>query len=95
MGGSGSMEMAALNSIHDILCAAVIQIISMTTHMAKAITSHMAYMYTKRGNSHNPCYKPTKMGTDTGHSGSMEIAAVSSLHDIFHATVFHIIGMPT
>ena len=38
------MEMAALNSIHDILCAAVIQIISMTTHMAKAITSHMAYI---------------------------------------------------
>ena len=95
MGGSGSMEMAALNSIHDILCAAVIQIISMTTHMAKAITSHMAYMYSKRGNSHNPCYKPTKMGTVTDHSGSMEIAAVSSLHDIFHATVFHIICMPT
>ena len=42
MGGSGSMEMAALNSIHDILYAAVFHIIDMATHIAKANTSHIA-----------------------------------------------------
>ena len=31
----------------------------------------------------------------TGGSGCMEMAVVSSLHDVLHATVFQIIGMAT
>ena len=38
---------------------------------------------------------PTKMSMVTGGSGSMEMAAVSSLHDELHATVFQIIGIAT
>ena len=64
-------------------------------HMARANTSHMTWMHTQPGGDHNPCYTSTKMGMVTGRSGSMEMAAVSSLHDLLHITVFHIIGMAT
>ena len=58
-------------------------------------TSGMAHVETQRGGDHNPCYIPTKIGMVTGGSGSMEMAAVSSLHDILHSTVFQIIGIAT
>ena len=44
---------------------------------------------------HNPCYTPSKIGTVTGVSGSVETAAVCLLNAVFHLAVFHIIGLPT
>ena len=39
---------------------------------------------------------PTHIGMVTaGDSGSMVMAMVSSLHDVLHASVFHIIGKAT
>ena len=89
------MEMAMVRSIHDVLYASVFQIIGMTIHRARANTSHMARMHTQWVGGHNPCYRPTKMGTVTGRSCSRELAAVRSLHDILHVILFHIIGVAT
>ena len=61
----------------------------------KANTSHMACMHKQRGGDNNSCYPRTKMGKVTGGSVSMEMAAVGSLHDVLHATVFQIIGIAT
>ena len=44
----------------------------------------MAHVHNQRGGDHNPCYIPSKIGMVTGGSGCMEMAAVSSLHDIFY-----------
>ena len=46
-GGTGSMGIAMVRSIHDVLYASVYQIIGMTTHMVRANTSHMACMHTQ------------------------------------------------
>ena len=57
-------------------------------HMVKENTSRMAHVHTQRGGDHNPCYTPTKIGMVTGGSGCMEMAVVSSVHDVLYATVF-------
>ena len=38
---------------------------------------------------------PPKTDMITGGSGSMDMSAVCSLHDVLHATVFQIIGIAT
>ena len=63
--------------------------------MMREDTSDIACADTQQSGDHNPCYIPTKIGMVTGGSGSMEMAAVSSLHDILHSTVFQIIGIAT
>ena len=63
--------------------------------MGRERTSGMAHVETQRGGDHNPCYTPTKIAMVTGRIGCMEMAAVSSLHDVLHATVLQIIGMAT
>ena len=56
--------------------------------MVKENTSRMAHVHTQRGGDHNPCYTPTKIGMVTGGNGCMEMAVVSSVHDVLYATVF-------
>ena len=63
--------------------------------MASKNTSDTDRMHTLWGRNHNPCYIPIKMNMVTGGSGSMEIAAMRSLHDVLHATVIKIIGIAT
>ena len=41
----------------------------------------MACVDTQRSEDRNSSYTPTKIGIVTGGGGSMEMAAVSSLHD--------------
>ena len=51
--------------------------------MMREDTSDIACVDIQQSGDHNPCYIPTKIGMVTGGSGSMEMAAVSSLHDVF------------
>ena len=55
----------------------------------------MACIHTQQGGDHNPCYPRTKIGIVIGGSGSIEMTAVRSLHDVLHAMVFQIIGIAT
>ena len=55
----------------------------------------MTHMHTQWGVDHNPCYTPTTICIVTEGSGSMEMATVHSINTVFHAAVFHIIGIPT
>ena len=64
-------------------------------HRTKENTICMACMHKQRGGDDNPCYPRTKMGKVTGGSVSMEMAAVGSLDDVLHTTVFQIIGIAT
>ena len=64
-------------------------------HRTRGNTSDMNYMHAQWGGDHNPCYISNKKGVVTGGSGSMEMAAVHLLHDIFHSKVFQIIGIAT
>ena len=87
-GRSGSMEMAAVSSLHDLLHITVFHIIGMATQGKGKNLSHGFCIHNQRGGDHNPCYPRTKMGMVTGGSGSMKNAAVRSLHDMLLATVF-------
>ena len=62
---------------------------------ANANSPPMACMHIQWGGDHDPCYACTKMGMVTGGSVNMEIAAVSSLHDMLHTTVFQTVGIAT
>ena len=55
----------------------------------------MAHIRSQHGVGHNPCYTHNKIGAITGGSGSMEMAAVHSVHVVLHAAVFQIIDIPT
>ena len=55
----------------------------------------MACAYSQQGGDRNPYYTSTKRGIVTWGTGGMEMAAVSSLHDVLHVTVFQIIGIAT
>ena len=50
-------------------------------HIVRKNTYDVACVDTQRSEDHNSSYKPTKIGIVTGGGGSMETAAVSSLHD--------------
>ena len=55
----------------------------------------MACAYSQQGGDHNPYYISIKMGIVTWGTGGMYMAAMSSLHDVLHVTVFQIIGTTT
>ena len=55
----------------------------------------MDCVHTQQGGDHNPYYTLTKIGMVTGGTRGMEMAAVRSLHEVLHATVFQIIGIAT
>ena len=92
VGGSGCMEMAAVCSLHDVLlvwyCMQRCFVSLLYPHLARAHTSDMACVDNQQGGDHNPdSPHPQNRYVVTGGSGSMKMAVLRSLHDIFHSKV--------
>ena len=84
-----------VTSSHDVLHVTVIHIIGMATH-GKSDHSNMDYIHLQRGGDSSSYYTPTQIYIwSVGGSSSIEMALVSSLHDVLHTTVFQLIGTDT
>ena len=84
-----------VTSLHEVLHVTVIQIIGMGTH-GKGDHSNMACIHIQRGGDSSSYYTPTQIYIwSVGGSSSIEMASVSTLHDVLHTTVFQIIGTDT